>query len=93
MTILPHRDSATRRAAVAVRMVVLLAFGAFFVVPLAWVVLAPTKTDPELLTESPFAVGSFHNVWLAWEQLDGSAAISTGVGWRTRSSIRWAPPR
>ena len=52
-------------------MVVLLAFGAFFVVPLAWLVLAPTKTDPELLTESPFAVGSFHNVWIAWERLDG----------------------
>ena len=52
-------------------MVVLLAFGAFFVVPLAWLVLAPTKTDYQLLTESPFAVGSFHNVGIAWAQLNG----------------------
>ena len=93
MTILPHRDSATRRAAVAVRMVVLLAFGAFFVVPLAWLVLAPTKTDPELLTESPFAVGSFHNVWLAWEQLDGFSG-HIYRRWMENSLLYcWAPPR
>ena len=71
MTIPPHRDGAGRRAALAVRMVVLLAFAVFFVVPLAWLVLAPTKTDYELLTESPFAVGSFHNVGIAWAQLNG----------------------
>ena len=71
MTTLPHRDIAGRRAALAVRMIVLLAFGMFFVVPLAWLVLAPTKTDYELLTDSPFAVGTFHNVWIAWKQLDG----------------------
>ena len=64
MTIIP--SSAGRRTALAVRMIVLLAFAVFFVVPLAWLVLAPTKTDYQLLTESPFAVGSFHNVWIAW---------------------------
>ena len=48
----------------------LLAFGVFFVVPLAWLVLAPTKTDAELLTRSPFAVGDLHNVWVAWQNLD-----------------------
>ena len=68
MTILP---SAGRRTALALRMVVLLAFGVFFVVPLAWLVLAPTKTDYELLTKSPFAFGNFHNVWVAWAQLNG----------------------
>jgi multiple sugar transport system permease protein len=68
MTIIP---SPGRRTALAVRMIVLLAFAVFFVVPLAWLVLAPTKTDYQLLTESPFAVGSFHNVWIAWEQLNG----------------------
>ena len=50
---------------------VLLAFALFFVVPLIWLVLAPTKTDYELLTRSPFAVGSLHNVLDAWRSVDG----------------------
>jgi multiple sugar transport system permease protein len=79
MTILQHRDNAGRRAALGVRIVVLLAFAIFFVVPLAWLVLAPTKTDDELLTENPFAVGSLHNVWIAWEQLNG---FSNHIYWR-----------
>ena len=69
--ILPNRHNAARRASLAVRMVVLLTFGVFFVVPLAWLVLAPTKTDYQLLANSPFAVGNFHNVWVAWGQLNG----------------------
>ncbi len=67
------RHDARRRAAVGVRAAVLLAFAVFFVVPLAWLVLAPTKTDYELLTRSPLAIGSFHNVRFAWQQLDGFA--------------------
>jgi multiple sugar transport system permease protein len=51
--------------------VVLLAFAAFFVVPLAWLVLAPTKTDYELLTRNPFAFGSLGNVWDSWQRVDG----------------------
>ncbi|HEV8460587.1 MAG TPA: carbohydrate ABC transporter permease [Gaiellaceae bacterium] len=49
----------------------LLAFGVFFVVPLAWLVLAPTKTDDDLLTRSPLAVGDLHNVLVAWRNLNG----------------------
>jgi multiple sugar transport system permease protein len=55
----------------AVRAVVLLVFAVFFVVPLAWLVLAPTKTDYGLLTRSPLAVGSLHNIWIAWQRVDG----------------------
>jgi multiple sugar transport system permease protein len=51
-------------------MAVLGAFAVFFVVPLLWLVLAPTKTDYELLSRDPFAVGSLHNVWVAWQSLD-----------------------
>jgi multiple sugar transport system permease protein len=64
----PRRNG--RRAALAARAVVLLAFAVFFVIPLAWLVLAPTKTDYELLTRSPLAVGDLHNVWVAWRDLD-----------------------
>jgi multiple sugar transport system permease protein len=59
-----------RRLALAVRTLVLLAFGLFFVVPLAWLVLAPTKTDDDLLNRSPLAVGNLRNVWVAWGDLD-----------------------
>jgi multiple sugar transport system permease protein len=52
------------------RAAVLLVFGAFFLVPLAWLVLAPTKTDYQLLTRSPLAVGNLHNVWVAWRGVD-----------------------
>jgi multiple sugar transport system permease protein len=50
--------------------VVLLAFGVFFVVPLAWLVLATTKTDSELLTRTPLAAGDLHNVLVAWRSVD-----------------------
>ncbi len=41
-----------------VGLAVLLIFTAFFFVPIVWLFLAPTKTDGQLLTGSPFAFGS-----------------------------------
>jgi multiple sugar transport system permease protein len=40
-------------------LIILLMFTALFVVPMIWLVLAPTKTDGQLLAQSPFAFGSF----------------------------------
>ena len=40
-----------------VGLVILLIATAFFVVPMIWLFLAPTKTDGQLLTESPFSFG------------------------------------
>ena len=51
------------------RVFYMLAFGVFFIVPLIWLVLAPTKTDDEIATSSPFAFGSFANIGLAWNNL------------------------
>ena len=48
----------------------LLTFAIFFGIPLLWLLLAPTRTDHELLTGPPFAFGSFENVVLAWQHLD-----------------------
>lgn len=52
-----------------IAMLVLLAFVAFFFVPIIWLLLGPSKTDSQLVTESPFAFGSlgtyahtFHHV-------------------------------
>jgi multiple sugar transport system permease protein len=71
-------------------LLVLLVFVAFFGVPLVWLLLAPTKTDHQLVHESPFAFGSlstfghtFHRVinyqgqlMLTW--LKNSAIYSFG---------------
>lgn len=34
-------------------------FGIFFVIPIVWLLLAPTKSQPELLRDGPFTVGSW----------------------------------
>jgi multiple sugar transport system permease protein len=53
-----------------VRLAILLTFAIFFVVPVLWLVLAPTKTDKALITSNPLSFGSFHNVAVAWKHLD-----------------------
>ena len=53
-----------------VRLTILAAFAAFFVAPLVWLILAPTKSDSQLVTRGPFTFGSFHQVALAWQHLD-----------------------
>lgn len=59
-----------RLAMRGLRFTILTAFAAFFVVPLIWLILAPTKSDEALVTSSPLAFGSFHRIALAWEHLD-----------------------
>jgi multiple sugar transport system permease protein len=71
MTVRLSRHRVRLRVALVARGVVLLAFAAFFVVPLAWLLLAPTKTDYALLTRNPLAFGSLHDVWDAWQRVDG----------------------
>jgi multiple sugar transport system permease protein len=53
-----------------VRFLTLAAFAVFFVVPLVWLILAPTKSDAALVTRGPFTFGSLHNAVLAWDHLD-----------------------
>ena len=60
----------THRALLGLRLLVLLAFAAFFFVPLVWLVLAPTKSFDQLITGGPFTFGSFHQLWMAWRALD-----------------------
>ena len=57
-------------------------FGVFFVVPLAWLVLAPTKTDSDLLTRSPLAVGTSTTSGSRGRTWMPSAATSIAAGWR-----------
>ena len=59
-----------RIAALGLRLLVLAAFAVFFVAPVLWLILAPTKSDHALITSGPFSFGSFHQVSLAWKHLD-----------------------
>jgi multiple sugar transport system permease protein len=69
-----------------VTLIVLLAFTAFFFVPIIWVLLAPTKTDAALTSSGPFAIGNFSNFFHAWKSLFG---FQSGVmrGWLENSAI------
>jgi multiple sugar transport system permease protein len=53
----------------AVAILILVVFVLFFVVPLIWLVLAPTKTDRQLLLEVPFAFGSWETLAANWNSL------------------------
>jgi multiple sugar transport system permease protein len=53
------------------RLTILAAFAVFFVAPLLWLILAPTKSDSALVSRGPFTFGSLHQVVLAWHHLDG----------------------
>jgi multiple sugar transport system permease protein len=59
-----------RIAARGLWLVILAAFAVFFVVPILWLILAPTKSDGRLVTNSPLSFGSFHQIVLAWDHLD-----------------------
>ena len=59
-----------RLAARGARLAILTAFAVFFVVPLIWLILAPTKSDEGLITRGPFGFGSLHQVAQAWKHLD-----------------------
>jgi multiple sugar transport system permease protein len=59
-----------RLAARGARAAVLTLFGVFFVIPMVWLLLAPTKSDSALVDRASLAVGNFHHVWLAWKHLD-----------------------
>ena len=60
----------TRIPALGLRFMILAAFAVFFIAPVLWLILAPTKADNALVTSDPFSFGSFHQVSLAWKHLD-----------------------
>jgi multiple sugar transport system permease protein len=60
-----------RLPALGLRFLILAVFAVFFIAPVVWLVLAPTKSDAALVTASPFSFGDFHHVALAWKHLDG----------------------
>jgi multiple sugar transport system permease protein len=59
-----------RLAALGLRLMILAAFAIFFIAPILWLVLAPTKSDAALVTSAPFSFGSFDQFAIAWSHLD-----------------------
>ena len=49
--------------------IVMMAFTAFFVVPVIWVLIAPTKTDHQLVYQNPLAFGSVHTFLKTWDEI------------------------
>jgi multiple sugar transport system permease protein len=75
-----------RLAARGLRFLILAAFALLFVVPILWLILAPTKTDQALVTKGSLSFGSFHNLARAWSHLD---AFSEHIyrGWIANSLV------
>lgn len=69
---------ATRRRPIGQILVwlILIAFGVFFVLPMVWLLLAPTKTAYEVEHLFPFAFGSLAAVGDAWQNL---VAFQNGI--------------
>ena len=85
------RIAAARR--LDVRIAILTAFAVFFIAPVLWLILAPTKTDKALVTSSPFSFGELHHVALAWKHLDAFSDHIFRRGSPTRSTTRSARRR
>lgn len=58
--------------------VVLIFFVLFFVVPIVWLLLAPTKTPRELLVDGPFSFGGFDTLAANWNDL---MQFQNGIVW------------
>jgi len=63
------RGRASSVVSLAIVIVIMVTLLVFFVLPAVWLVLAPTKTAGQLVSEPPLAFGSFAQVGLVWEHL------------------------
>ena len=69
MTSIASRPRVGRTITVVVVALLLSILLVFFVLPALWLLLAPTKTAGELVSDSPLAFGSFGNLVTAWRHL------------------------
>ena len=82
----PSRQSANEQAGLspgawlgrAFAILVLIVFALFFIVPLIWLLIAPTKTDRQLLLDAPFAFGDIGTLVANWNSL---MAFQGGLIW------------
>lgn len=62
----------------AVAILLLVAFAAFFIVPIIWLLIAPTKTDRQMLLDVPFSFGSLQTLADNWQSL---VSFQDGLLW------------
>jgi multiple sugar transport system permease protein len=76
----------TRISARVLWLIVIAGFFAFFALPFLWLILAPTKTDAQLVSGAPLSFGSFHDLRLAWDHV---SAFEGGIifTWLGNSAI------
>jgi multiple sugar transport system permease protein len=65
----PRRRNARLRAGATFSSLIILATAAVFLIPVLWLLLAPTKTRDRLTGGNPLAFGSLGNVGTAWTHL------------------------
>ena len=66
----PRRTPSPSRAAGQLLAGLLLAaFVVFFVLPVIWLLLAATKSDPQLVQDNPLSFGSWHQLRVNWDEL------------------------
>ncbi len=73
----PQRGATPRQWISRVLVVALIVgFVVFFILPIVWLLLAPTKSNNQLLLNSPFSFGSFEQLVANWNEL---FAFGSGV--------------
>jgi multiple sugar transport system permease protein len=65
----PHRTTPSRAASVLIIGVVLALLLVFCVLPVVWLLLAPSKTAGQIVHDSPLSFGSFGQIGAAWKHL------------------------
>jgi multiple sugar transport system permease protein len=66
----PRRmPSSSRVAGQLLGGLLLAAFVVFFVLPVIWLLLAATKSDPQLVQDNPLSFGSWHQLRVNWDEL------------------------
>ncbi len=58
--------------------IIVIGFVLFFVTPIVWLLLAPTKSSRQLLLDAPFSAGGFDQLAANWESL---TSFQNGLIW------------
>ena len=66
-----RRPRPSRAARQVLPGLLLLVFVVFFILPVIWLLLAATKTDPQLVQGNPLSFGSWHQLRVNWDELTG----------------------
>jgi multiple sugar transport system permease protein len=65
---------------------VLVVFGLFFIIPIVWLLFATTKSEPQLVGDNPFSVGTLQALAANWNSLIGFQDGAV-VGWLGNSAF------